>query len=418
MALAVLGCSKEEPLPPVVEFLWPPESFYMDAGDTLKVRAKVTSHKALQSVELFLLSADGLPVGQRVIRHPETMDYTLEIDYPLAVVEPETGSYRFCVMADNGEAQKYKYRSVRIGGVPISLRAYLVLSRLAFDRKVVTMLYPTLMAGSADTLQGDHRGSIMLQGFHRLAAVGRVYGPLECFDLMHWSPDWMIPAVPDPPSEYFTFLGSAVDRIICGFQQGMVRVYRADGSIEATIPCDHYSRVPRYVQLAGDILVVDEASRFGPERYLCIYDYPSGSLRGCITPGMETVAILPGNGEWIWIGNTGAQGRLLFLDIVQNTSWEPQGLALTRIRSATPGSLKDVFLASADGIEWFRPQELSLTLLPCALLPHHLSYDEDNDLILASEGNVLHLVSYIHGEVVGSISMKDSIYEAWPWYNR
>jgi hypothetical protein len=419
--LLVLGaCRKDEPLPPDVEFILPAENAWVTAGDTVVIKARIKSSRAIRAVEIKLLSPTGTVAGQVFGVHPGDKEYLLEVEYPLDK-ELASGNHQFLLLAEDGEGQKWKYRTVRVIEIPRKLEGYVALVQQSAGSRQLIDLSTDLQIRRTTTFPGDHLTSVVTDNGHILVTAGRVFGPLTAFDLKEWKTLWQVPTVPNPPESYFTALSTAGNRILVGYQAGYVRSYHISGNTEATVSLYVSNREPRFVSLVNDILAIDEASRFGPECFLNMLFYPSGSLSGSLFPGMHTLALIPrGVSSFVWIGNLDSQGQLRFVGQGNggNWSWSPGKVTPTGIRAVTSYTASDIFLATWDGILLYVPFKSSLDPFRSDINAQHLSFDLLNRRLLASEGKRLYVLDYPTGQEIGSVMLNDSILECWPWYNK
>lgn len=412
------SCKRDEILPPLVRYEQPAELAAYEIGDTIRIVARISSEREINEISLSLLSPQGLSVQHSLTFSPSSKEYLIEADYPIYDSSLVSGTYQLLIKAEDEKLSKYKYLSIRISGLALELKGYLLISEFSLDRKMLHWISPDFSVLARDTFDGDHLGFNIINSSQQLIICGKMFGPLMGYDLHKRMPTWSIPSIPNPPFPYFSSLNLSKELSLVGFYEGYIRVYRSNGQIDASIEMD-VSRIPEKVVIVDDILLVDESSRFGQEHFLNIYFYPSGVLKHSIFPGLETISLFESNGDVVWLGNDGAGlGHIRLMDDESGTYWEPLTFNKGRIICAAARDEQNFLIGTELGVYWYRRSQNSLTDFAVQYHPQDIWWEKQNDRILLTEGNKMYVLNFPAGNFVGMYEMSDNIFEARPLYNR
>lgn len=302
------SCKPEEPLLPLVTYLEPAVNALFSSGDTIWVKAEVSSEHLVTEVQLDLVNALGTPVSPKTHQYPNSNAFLFESYIVLSALQFTSGPHQLRLWVRDEVTDKRKYLDVQLERAPFKSKGYVLAEYISSQSRALVWLDTNLLERQRDTMQGDHLAVRHLPGNNLIYTCGKVTGSLEARNIPHFDLVWNVSAVPNPPAPYFTFLETGLDRfLLAGFADGFVRVFRPDGQVEETILVKE-GCIATQALLTESYLILDEVSHSGPTRFLSIYHYPSGTLFYRIFPGMETKGLFPLAQEVLWIGNTGDGG--------------------------------------------------------------------------------------------------------------
>lgn len=320
-AIFFFSCEKDDDIEvPVVEILKPIAQSVYQVYDSIYVDATVKDNSNLSSIQVTLVNKNHIPVDHSVNIGVYSNPQQFNVYYHITNKYLETGDYLLEIRASDGANTKFKYREVRVIGLPKILENVIMIQN---DNQGYTVhTFDTLNQISQKALFTETYGSSALNNTNEhLYVCSPVFE--ECYALYtsDFTIDFQLLENGSPDNNYHQLLYSHSDRFYLGLTEGYVKGYDKYGSqlFNANLPT---GRVPGEMLIHDDYLIVAEREENGPERYIVLYHLASGSkwFDYQISDNTNVVKLeVLDNDRILIFGNKNGNGTLMQYNIQNNT---------------------------------------------------------------------------------------------------
>ena len=411
LLLAVFSCREDEVFTNIdIAINAPYESQSFVFGDTLKVEAHLNSSKTILNISLQVYNEDFVPAGT-VLNIPCTSNtITIKEFYPLDTDYKYDGTYYLKLTAFNETGSSKFWRKIKINDISRILKGLTVhcKSNQASDFYYVDALnqYSVTPLFSKPT---DVDFSAVCNRPSLVFVSGSYFEPLEAIDPETGEVQFTIPAIHNPPEPWFTGVQFVSDKLFVMYYNGQIKLYYPNGSQFQTIsPIG--SLFPVYAEKTGNYYLVIRQNKIGLQYSLAVHYSSTTALKHSLNLSFTPLSVLPGpDNNFYVIGNQNGQGKIMVYNIEANSMWEPHSFPYGKIISVAGAEQGEMYIASENGIYWYRYNDNSLTLFS-GMKVYRIKYESINKSLYFSTASQLYFTfSQTPQGIIPIASFQDSI---------
>ena len=270
------SCKKEtDNQHPVITYISPYELQKFDVLDNIHIKANISDDKAIESVRIGLVNKEFVSVLPSVFVYPNSINYQLDIDYPIDDQYLETGEYYVQLRAEDGTNFKNQYQLVFISGIQREFEKVIVLTQGNFNEIRISEIDKTDNFSFLFDIYGDYSGSETNSRYQQLYIAGKDLININTYNLHSQEIAWLKETFPPVPMHndnclYFD------EELYVSFQTNYIYGYRYNGSqvFNATVEND---KSPSRLTKFNEFLLVDLQSKTGGITYLATFYLTTGA---------------------------------------------------------------------------------------------------------------------------------------------
>lgn len=361
------------------------------------VEAAVSDDVQLKSASIQLLNENLTPAQSILKTAAQGKKFSLSLNYEIYDPDLSSGNYYLKISASDGENDSKEYVKIFISGTPTVRTGLIVVSGQSQYQVRISVLDSSFTPSEFATLSCDYTSSCVSSKYQYVNILGETTCGLNSFRVSNKAIQWNIPSVGSSP--YFNHLDFYNQISYVCFNNGMIRGFDKDGSIRFSATTSGGNK-PQKTFLHNSGLLAEES---GPvnSRQLSLY-YNTGYLAQYIPINVEVVAFFKLDDNHVFLfGNKNLQGEILLYKTGQNELWAPfslpQGNTIREVEQINSGTY---LVALEDAIYKYDYSPVNFSKHIDRPNVEKIEFDEINNLVLVSEGNVIEEYAYSEGQLL------------------
>lgn len=325
----LLACKKEkDKLPPVIIISTPAENQPFNINENIHLTGTITDESDITNATVNLLNEQGLPVHVTLPIQITSSPLGIDVRYALDNIHLESGYYKICIFASDGNRDAYAYRRIQIIGVSKVVSKILVTT--IGNSMQTNLSYVDTASGLLSPLaafSGDHLASATDSYFQRFIHCGKSTGHFTGVDIGSKAVVFDVAPVISPPMPYFTgFHRSSTNYYVAAYNE-QIKGYDPGGNViyNAKQRSGYYAQ---HMCMNGVQLISEERHKITADKKLVCY-YETGVARQSANLVQDVISFCEKDNTHVFVfGNKAGQGVIQLYDRNTNNLWDPYPYAL------------------------------------------------------------------------------------------
>jgi len=418
--VTVAGCKQDHigVQPPSVIISEPLAGQAFSFSDTITVKAEISHQQSISSIQVAMINEFSNPVLPVLTFYPPANHYSLETSLIIDDRFLESGSYSLRIKTIVDGEVFNQWVKINYNSAPKILESLLVLTRSQGSVYRLQNVFQGDIVQERFSFTGDNTGSALISGYRLFFTAGSIVNNLTAWNLENNAVSWSVPSVPDPPLPYFNAIYSDGHEVYVSTRDALVNGYNISGG--NTFRSAQFSNGYFTSMLRHKTWLMAVFEPFNSEfNKLVAFNYPGGTVFRSI-PFKGTVAGMADYGEdGILLFINGESGSAVYqysfdLNTLITLKDFPQG----NILDVTVPDTDNAFIASGDGIYWYRPDIASVVRVLPDQSVADLVFDALSGSLFVASGKTVSrykVPSFVPDE---SFTMTDSITDIHLLYNK
>lgn len=410
-----VSCKKDkDAIPPVVSVTAPAENNSFAVFDTIKVSAEISDESQLTSVSIQLLQENLTPAQSPYRKTVNEKNYSLRSDYIIYDAELPSAVYFLKISASDGENETREYIKIHISEPAARNRGIFIISTPFVSVVNVTFLDSAFNAEPFLTRNCDYISGCVSSKYQYINLLGESLCGLTSFRINDKMAQWNEP--PMGSSSFFTHLDFYNEISYVCYNLGNIRGFDKNGALQfsAVSNAEYY---PLKTFLYKDALFVEEKEVSGDNRRLSMF-YSTGSYARSAPVLLEIVAFAGKDDNNIFLfGNENGQGKILIYNISENQTWSPYSVQVA-FKDAVQINQNTCLVALPDAVYKYDYSPVNFIKFIDQAGVEKLKYDQVNNVVLASGGNMLGIYNSSNGQQLKSYLHSEPIKDFHLLYNK
>jgi len=401
---------------PVIEITSPFEGQEFFVPDSIHVSGSISDDNNVKSLQVGLVNTQFVSVIPILYMFPESTNYELEIELPIAGNDIETGNYYVYIRAEDENNFKNKYQSIHITGVPKVLEKIIVLtykdatkigvSAVDADNNVVPLFEVT----------GDYASSETDSKNRLLYISGNSTFDIQTYNLDTKEMTWQRAAFPPLPVHenncfYFD------EHLYASYASYYIYGFRYNGSMVFNTTIEE-SKLPSRIMKFQDFLLADLQSKTGGFSYIATYYASTGAEKQRVQTTYKVVDFHDaGENKVLVIGNENNDGVVWQFDPYLNKQSFLKNVA-GKILCSVKLANDDYLIGTINSVFLFTTNFLTLEEILPGTVVNVLRYEPVNQKIYAAGVNQIFIYNYPEIKIQNAITISDGILNMHLFYNR
>jgi hypothetical protein len=420
--LFCFSCSKGDDYitPPFVIISNPFQNQIFGYGDTIFIKASISHFREIENIKISLLNKAFSPVLPVLNYSVNVNDYQINTYFVLEDINLDEGEYFIQIKVSDKQSSWNEWADIRIAEVARELKSVIAVVAKT-DIINAFEVFETPLNGNSSKLydfSGDHLGSEVNSKYNIHFTVGRIYNGLIAWDMDKKIPGWSIPAIVDPPQEWFYSLYADDKEVFVSTRDGYVIGYDRFGKVSFRSLQFQNGKFTHFVRHQNTLIAVFEPFNSHLQE-LVVFNYPGGTVQRRLQ--------ISGNVKHLSVYNSGS--ILVFSDQATKLSvfeFTIENSTLVKLKDfafencdIVIGSGKDhYFISSGNEIWWYRPETGSATIYTTVQEPGSMAFDELNNQLLVVTGSTISYHRLPFSQSLGNIEMPGRVVGIKLRYNR
>jgi hypothetical protein len=411
LLLSTNACKKEESdgVPPQIEIANPYDGQAYLAGDTIHADFSVSDNQAISSISFGLVNSSLITAVPAVAVGPTGNNGTYHVDYPISDLHLAGGIYYVKVTASDGYNTISRYQKINLSALPRKRLGYFYVTRPTINLVNIQRLDTNLVTSLHYALSGDLVATGLSSYTQTIITAGMYTGNVNAVSLTNPGLNWSIPVV-NNSLPYFEGLYASGSTTYVSFYSGQVKGYDASGSQRflATLTNNYF---PQHIFRHASYIAAEAKDLSGPGKKIVLFYLSSGAgYQECIM-NQDVTAFFTYDADNIFVmGNNGSQGVVQLYQLSTNGFWSPITLPAARLLSAVQVDSNTYLLGMDNGTVYkYTYSNSSLVPFVTGVNAAHMSFDDVNQELLVSEGNVIRQYNYVSSALINSTVAADSV---------
>ena len=421
IGLVCLGfsCSKEtDEQVPTIWVASPIDMQHIAVGDTVRVIAKITDNRVVESVSVTLVDDNGIPLLSTISEQPNVTEYDLDLFYAIDDIQISSGTYYFDVTAFDGVNRVYETVPVVINGIAQQREGIFIFDNVS-NQTSIYRLDTVLNAILFKTLTGDFLGGAVNHYHQQVVCAGNVSGKVTVMDIKTGAELWSLPLANGGSFPSFTGVFSHNQTVYVAYYNENIRGYDGGGNLSyGTQAHSGYYGESGWVH--EDVLLVEQTSKSIAGTKMVVYWMASGAERHQIVLSEDICGMFSlNNDEVILFTNDAANnGRLSFYSVSNNVRSIPFNIGPGKIDAVTQISTGEYLVARNGDLKIISANTFSTLPYLSGVNASILKYDVTSDELVVVDGNKLSLYDYTKRTVKQSYTHSNHILDMQFLYNK
>lgn len=420
--LLCFSCSKGDDYitPPSVTISNPFQNQTFGFGDTIFVKAFISHFRAIESVKVSLLNKVLSPVLPVLNFSPDVAEYQINTYFVLDNVNLESSEYFIQIKVSDIHSSWNEWAEIRIVEVAREFKSIIAVVANPDLLNTFEVFETPLNAASSKLygFSGDHLGSEVNSIYNLHFTAGSVFNGLIAWDINKKTANWNVPAVVNPPQEWFYQLYADEKDVFVSTRDGFIVGYDRFGKVSFRSLQFQNGKFTHFVSHQNMLIAVFEPynSQF---QELVVFNYPGGTvLRRLQISGKVKHLSVYNSGSLLVFTDQATKPAVFEFTIESSTFVKLKDFAFDNC-DIVIGSGKDhYFISSGSIIWWYRPQTGSATLYITVQEPGSMAFDELNNQLYVASGSTISYHRLPFSQALGNIEMPGRVVGINLRYNR
>lgn len=422
LLLLYFSCSKGDDYitPPSVNISKPFQNQIFGFGDTIFIQASISHFREIESIRISLLNKALSPVMPVLNYSVSEIDYQVNTYFVLDDINLDDGEYFIQLKVSDKESSWNSWADIRITEVVREFRSVVAVVATA-DIINAFEVFETPLNGSSSKLygfSGDHLGSEINSSFDIHFTAGSVFNGLIAWDMNKKIANWNVPAVVNPPQEWFYQLYADEKDIFVSTRDGFIIGYDRFGKVSFRSLQYQNGKFTHLVRHQNMLIAVFEPFNSHLQE-LVVFNYPGGTMlkKLQISGKVKHLSVYNTGSVLVFMNQTDKSGVFEFS--IDNSGFVMLKEFAFQIIDDVTGSGKDhYFVSSGNEIWWYRPETGSATIYTTVQEPACMAFDELNNHLFVASGSTISYHRLPFSQVLGNIEMPGRVVGINLRYNR
>ncbi|HXP51605.1 MAG TPA: Ig-like domain-containing protein [Bacteroidia bacterium] len=403
---------------PTVQITSPTGNPTYSVFDTIQVKAHVSDAVSLQSVTVYIVNSQNVPVLANATVPISGKDFSFTCPYVLGDIHLTSGAYTIVVRAYNGTNATLGYQKITINAAPTIRTGIYAVTRNSGGVHVLK-IDTSFNVSTLYTQTGDYSSSDISSYYQQLYIGAADSGNVNTLAMPGGSPSWGVVGIVSS-SPCFTNIYSNGNSVYVSEYLGFIKYYNSSGAL-ATVFNVTAGNYPIKTCSWSNYLFAEIKNIGSTTRNLVLYYSGSGTgFEQSVLPGPVVTMYGMDNNDLYVFGNKDSGGAYLQLfNISGNIFYSPITLPSAKLLSVTQIDAQTYLIGFDNGIIYkytYNPN--SIVPFINGVVASHLQFDIANNEVIASSGKYVSEYSYSSAALIHAANAQDSVLNLHVLYNK
>lgn len=414
--IVIHSCTSPDATPPVVTIELPGDGMFIDAGDTILVRATAMDDEQIEKWTVTLTDEFFIPTGDRIEFQPSGKNVQIELEYPIPI-DLASGLYYLRVSATDGESNTNAFSQLNATGIP---RERLGIVAVVESGGQYTAKYREEGSGwqTLGSLGDEFSGADVSSATQRFIAGGVEMEPMRVFDLNTMLPVYERSCSSAPGDPCIATVATDGDHFYMGKHEGRITSWSASGQLQLDFPLPEF-RFPRSIYFQDDHIFVEEWSTTNPNRHWSAYNANNGvPQQELLLEGSFVDAFPVSSNQTLIVTNHQGVGKIRYYFYDQNGYQLPIPGPSGPIDAIAQRSSTQYYYGQSDGIYSLDLSNTNNLLFKPGVQPSAMAYDDIRNELLCAVGTVIFGYDADSGAQLYVTAPGGNVVDLFLWYSR
>lgn len=420
--LLCFSCSKGDDYitPPSVNISKPFQDQIFGFGDTIFIQASISHFREIESIKISLLNKAFSPVLPVLNYSVNEIDFQVKTYFVLDDINLDDGEYFIQLKVSDKESSWNSWADIRITEVVREFRSVVAVVATP-DIINAFEVFEAPLNGSPSKLygfSGDHLGSEINSSFDIHFTAGSVFNGLIAWDMNKKTANWNVPAIVNPPQEWFYHLYADEKDVFVSTRDGFIVGYDRFGKVSFRSLQFQNGKFTHFIRHQNVVIAVFEPFNSHLQE-LVVFNYPGGTvLKKLQISGKVKHLSVYNEGSVLVFMNQTTKPAVFEFTIENSTLVKLKDFAFDNC-DIVIGSGKDhYFISSGNEICWYRPETGSATIYTIVQEASCMAFDELNNHLFVASGSTISYHRLPFSQALGNIEMPGRVVGINLRYNR
>lgn len=381
------SCTPDDKTPPVVEIELPSDGAFVDAGDTVLIKATATDDEQITRWVITMTDNAFIPIGPRIEFEPSGKIVQIETEYPIPI-DLASGTYYIRVSASDGEATTNAFSQLNLTGIPKDRLGLVAIVESNGNYSAKYRMDGQAWQTIAD-LGNEFVGAELSSEAQRLVTSGWETEPFRVFDLNTMLEVYLRDCQSAPGEPCVSAVATDGEYFFMGMREGRARSWSASGQLDSDFTTPEF-RYPRDFHFQDNRIYTVERSFADNFQRWASYNADNGfPLQEIMINGSYVDAFPVTTNQTLMISNENGLGQMRYYFYVENGFQLPIPGPTGTIQAAAQHTPEKYFYAQSDGIYSIDLSSTNNLLFKGGISAEHLAYDGVTNELVAAYGNVI-----------------------------
>lgn len=270
------SCHKSEKInSPKVDMISPVENSMIQIPDTLEIRCKIQSERAIESVSVSIVNANYISIFGTNTVNTSQVDQEIKTTMIFRSLQNlDEAPYYILISVRDGTSKWNSYFPIKLTMKPLNYKGFYLFSRNGINDTRIDFYDPQLNNTSFIESAGDYLDSEISGFFKKVYLITEVPLKLKAFSIDEKQLDWE--AGPQFPNPGFTDIQIDEDRIYIGMENGQIVGYSQLNGQQKLITQMLTDSIPKRISILENLIVSDYLSRLNGNHSLVTFYKETG----------------------------------------------------------------------------------------------------------------------------------------------